>query len=129
MNAVATNRAFPAKFPGSCLCGARFQPGARIYWDSSARRATGCPSCATPKAVKGTLKYLKNGLVARFDTHPETGAVVACLVMDPCGSSRAKESFILRDGRWQFSGCAGEMVLSGTPSHEQIEGWRAEPGI
>lgn len=106
MNAFATHRAFPAKFPGRCLCGAHFKAGARIYWDSSARRSTGCPSCATQKAVKGDLKYLKNGLVARFDTHPDTGAVVACLVMDPCGSSRAKESFVMRDGRWQFSGCA-----------------------
>tara|TARA_R110002153_G_scaffold59188_2_gene161771 strand:+ start:378 stop:719 length:342 start_codon:yes stop_codon:yes gene_type:complete len=43
-------RTFAARYNGSCLCGAGFSKGAAIYWDSSARRATGCPACIGPQA-------------------------------------------------------------------------------
>ena len=124
MNAPSRN-AFPAKFPGSCLCGARFQAGARIYWDASVRRATGCPACAPRKAKPGTPHTLANGLVVRFDTHPDTGAVCLCSISDP-SAWRAVETYILRDGTWQAHGCGGELVLTRPPTHAQIEGWRAQ---
>lgn len=114
-----------ARYPGSCLCGARFQVGAAIYWDGSVRRATGCPSCAPRKAVPGKPFKLSSGIVVRFDTHPDTGAVVLCSVSDPCGAFGAVEVYALVGGQWVCRAIGREMVLTRPPTHAQIEGWRA----
>ena len=114
-----------ARYPGRCLCGASFQPGARIYWDGSVRRATGCPACATRKAVAGTPRTLPSGLVVRFDTHPDTGAVVLCSISDPCGAWGAVETYAMVGGEWVPRSIGREPVLTRTPTHQQIEGWRA----
>lgn len=115
-----------ARYPGSCLCGAKFQPGALIYWDGSVRRATGCPSCAPRKAIAGRPFTLPgSGLVVRFDRHPDTGAVVLCQVTDPCGAWGAAEVYALVGGTWTFRAVSREPVLNGTPTHGQIEAWRA----
>ena len=94
MNATA----FAARYPGRCLCGSSFSVGARIYWDSSVRRATGCPACAPRKAIPGTPINLKSGLVARFDLHPSTREICACIVTDPCGAWNACEVYALTGG-------------------------------
>ena len=116
--------AISAKYPGRCLCGASFAPGARIYWDGSVRRATGCPGCAPKKAIPGAPHNLANGLVVRFDTHPDTGAICLCSVTDPCGAWGAIEVYALVGGEWVLRTIGREPVMAGTPSHAQIEGWR-----
>lgn len=116
---------FPARYPGKCLCGASFAVGAKIYWDGSVRRATGCPACASRKAVKGTPHQLPSGLVVRFDTHPDTGEVVLCAISDPCGAWNAVEVYALVNGEWRLRSIGREPVMSGPVSHAQIEGWRA----
>ena len=116
---------FPAKYPGSCLCGARFQTGAKIYWDRSISRATGCPTCC-PKAKAGTPFTLSNGLCVSFDTHPTTGDVVLCQLTDPCGAWNACEVYALKDGRWSIRSYGREMVLRAAATHEQVLGWLAQ---
>ena len=86
-----------ARYPGRCLCGANFQPGAAIYWDGSVRRATGCPACAPRKAVAGEPIQM-SGLTVRFDRHPDTGAVILCHVTDPCGAYGACETYAMTGG-------------------------------
>lgn len=113
-----------ARYPGRCLCGASFQPGAAIFWDGSVRRATGCPACAVPKAVPGRPHTLRSGIVVRFDTHPNTGEVVLCSASDP-SAWNACEVYALVGGRWTLRSMGREPVFAGSPSHEQIEGWRA----
>ena len=123
---MPTTNAFPARYPGSCLCGARFDVGARIYWDGSVRRATGCPACSPRKAVAGQPFTLRSGLSVRFDRHPDTGAVVLCAVSDPCGAWGATEVYALVSGRWVLRSHGREMVLASTPTHDQIESWRVQ---
>jgi hypothetical protein len=114
---------FPAKYPGSCTCGASFKAGARIYWDGSIRRATGCPACAPRKAIPGVTRRLPSGLSVRFDTHPDTGAVVLAAFSDPCGAWNAYEVYRLDSaGRWCLSQCGREAIFSRPLSHEQVQG-------
>lgn len=115
-----------ARYPGRCLCGASFQPGAQIYWDGSVRRATGCPACAPRKAVAGKPFALQSGMVVRFDRHPDTGAVILCAVTDPCGSWGAIEVYAMVDGQWALRSTGRAPVLAGVATHEQIESWRAQ---
>lgn len=113
---------FPARFPGSCTCGARFQAGAKIYWDGSIRRATLCPACAPVKTVPGVSRRLPSGLSVRFDTHPVTGAVVLAAFSDPCGAFNAYEVYRLdKDGRWHLSQCGREGIFTRALSHEYIQ--------
>lgn len=113
--------AFPARFPGSCTCGARFSVGAKIYWDGSIRRATLCPSCAPVKAIPGVSRQLPSGISVRFDTHPETGKVVLAAFSDPCGAWDALEVYRLdKGGRWQLSQCGREGIFTRPLSHEQV---------
>lgn len=95
-----TRRPFPARYPGRCCCGARFDRGARIFWDSSARIATGCPSCRSPRARKGTWTDV-DGLAVRIDTHPQTGAPVVVVLTVP-GEGLEVEAYRLRDGVWHL---------------------------
>jgi len=118
--------AFAAQYPGRCLCGASFAQGARIYWDRSVRRATGCPACTPKKAIPGTPHTLRSGLVVRFDLHPDTREVCLCSISDPCGAWGSVEVYALVGGEWRIRTIAREPVLCGTPTHAQIEGWRAE---
>lgn len=120
-----SSAAFAAQYPGRCLCGASFEPGARIYWDRSFRRATGCPACAPKKAIPGTPHTLRSGLVVRFDLHPDTREICLCSITDPCGAWGACEVYALVGGEWRPRAIGREPVLSSTPSHAQIEGWRA----
>lgn len=122
MNATA----FAARYPGRCLCGSSFSVGARIYWDSSVRRATGCPACSPRKAIAGTPINLKSGLVARFDLHPDTREICACIVTDPCGTWNACEVYALTGGEWRLRSTGREPVLTRPATHDQIEGWRAQ---
>ncbi len=114
-------RPFEAKYPGKCLCGASFKAGARIYWDGSVRRATGCPSCASPKLIPGECREV-GGMCWRFDLHPTTREVAALIVTDPCGCGL--EVYRLRDGRWNLSSMGREPVYTGTLTHERIEAVR-----
>jgi len=116
-------RPFAAKYPGSCLCGARFERGAPIFWDGSVRRATLCPSCRPRRAVKGQTRMCGHGISVRVDTHPDTGApaVVALSTIEEFGKA---EVYRLRGGRWQLTG--GGMVFCAVHSHEQIEALIAE---
>jgi hypothetical protein len=119
-------RRFAARFPGSCLCGARFDVGAMIFWDASVRRATPCPSCVAPRAIMDKWQPLPNsrGIVYAFGRHPKTGEIAVCAFADPT-SIRAVETCSLRDGHWQWTGCGGEPVFArGCPSHEAIEALR-----
>lgn len=113
-----------ARYPGRCLCGANFQPGAAIYWDGSVRRATGCPACAPRKAVVGEPIQM-SGFTVRFDSHPDTGAVILCHVTDPCGAYGACETYAMTGGEWKLRSIGREPVLSGVATHAQIEAWRA----
>ena len=121
-----TSPAIAARYPGRCLCGASFAPGARIYWDGSVRRATGCPACAPRKTIPGTPINLKSGVVARFDLHPDTREVCACVVTDPCGAWNACEVYALINGEWRLRSTGREPVLTHPATHAQIEGWRAQ---
>lgn len=122
------SHAFSAKFPGRCLCGASFKAGARIYWDSSVRRATGCPACAPAKARPGKSITVDGAYSVRFDTHPTTGAVVLCAITGKAECGGAAEVYYLRDGRWTFGSIVREPIFTGSLSHETIEGWRAMAG-
>lgn len=117
--------AFHAKYPGRCACGASFQPGARIYWNASIRRATGCPACSPRKAIPGEPRELPSGLVVRFDTHPDTGAVILCHLSSISGAWGSAEVYALVNGRWELRHVSREPVLAGVASHEQVERWRA----
>lgn len=114
-----------ARYPGRCLCGANFQPGAAIYWDGSVRRATGCPACAPRKAIPGEFVAM-SGFSVRFDRHPDTGAVILCHVTDPCGAFGACETYALTGGAWTLRSIGREPVLSNVATHAQIEAWRAQ---
>lgn len=113
-----------ARYPGRCLCGANFQPGAAIYWDGSVRRATGCPACAPRKAVAGEPIQM-SGFTVRFDRHPDTGADILCHVTDPCSAYGACETYAMTGGEWKLRSIGREPVLSGVATHAQIEAWRA----
>jgi len=110
-----TRRPFAAKYPGRCLCGATFEPGARIFWDSNVRRATLCPSCRPARAVKG--QWTQDGSVdVRIDTHPQTGeAVIVCLSI-PEEFGRP-EVYQKRNGRW---GLRSGMVFARAWTHDEI---------
>jgi hypothetical protein len=76
--------------------------------------------------VAGKPHTLASGLVVRFDTHPDTGAVVLCAVSDPCGAYGAFEVYALVGGQWALRQCGRESVLVRPATHAQIEGWRAQ---
>ena len=116
-------RPFQAQYDGRCTCGAPFKAGARIFWDRSIRRATLCPACAPPKMVHHRTVDLPNGLCASFYKHPTTGEVCGVKFTDPCGAWNASEVYQMKDGKWCPVGCGGQLVFSGTVSHETIVGW------
>lgn len=106
-------RTFAARYPGRCLCGASFPKGAQIFWDGSVRRATLCPSCRSPKAIKGEWKQV-DGVNLRIDTHPKTGAPIFAVVATLEDWYNA-EVYRLQDGKWRLHG--GGMVFTSTVGH------------
>jgi len=108
---------FPARYPGSCLCGATFKKGAQIAWDGKVRRATLCPSCRAPRAVRGPLLPVGN-LLVRVDTHPTTGApaVVAITTAEEFGNAEIYRNTPARG--WH---CTGGMVLTRSLSSDEVE--------
>ena len=116
-----------ARYPGKCLCGARFQPGAKIYWDFSARIATGCPAClkAARRTIAGDWTLASGGLLVRFDSYADTGEVAACVITTQDSGHGVYEVYRLVDGQWRHHHTNREPVLSGVASHATIEGWRS----
>lgn len=108
-------RPFPARYPGKCCCGARFDKGAGIFWDAAARIATGCPACRAPRAVKGTWTTV-GGVDVRIDTHPQTGEAAIVVLALMCEGMDV-ETYQIRDGEWCLR---GGMVFTRVHSHEQI---------
>lgn len=123
------SRRFPARYPGRCLCGASFQPGASIHWDASVRRATLCPSCETPKLVKGSWHDIDGYMQARFDRHPETGAIAAMIITATDSAWNEWDCYRLEDGVWKPSHGGGALFLTGTLSTETINGWIEKAGL
>lgn len=122
-----TANAFPAQYPGRCLCGASFPAGARIYWDSSVRRATGCPACAPRKMVAGPARMVR-GLVMRFHRHPDTGLIVAVEVREQDGGWRDVDMYRLADGEWSFASSGGFGALTRPVGHDVVLRWIEESG-
>jgi hypothetical protein len=110
-------RAFLARYPGHCTCGASFEQGDRIAWSVRLRRATICPACQPVKAVQGETQLL-DGVLVRVDTHPQTGA--PAVVSLGTAEEPTPEVYRLRNSRWVL--CSGSVFFS-LLSHEDVERW------